>query len=147
MARGWNREGVERPARASFYFYNWICVNGSVAGDPIGQTWSLSIEEQFYLLWPIVLLIALRRGGQQLAMRIAVIGAVAALVDRIILFAVQASISRVYFTSDNQRSPSDGRPCASARTFPGQATSHSAGGHGLRSGRPVRHFGGHSIWR
>lgn len=94
-----------RVVPALFYFYNWICVNVSVAGDPIGQTWSLSIEEQFYLLWPFVLLIALRRGGSQLAMRIAVIGAVAALVDRIVLFAVHAPISRIYFASDTNVLP------------------------------------------
>jgi peptidoglycan/LPS O-acetylase OafA/YrhL len=29
----------------------------------IGHTWSLAVEEQFYLLWPAVLLLAGRRGG------------------------------------------------------------------------------------
>lgn len=94
-----------RVVPALFYFYNWICVNVSVAGDPIGQTWSLSIEEQFYLLWPFVLLIALRRGGPEVAMRIAVLGAVAALADRIVLFEVHAPISRVYFASDTNVLP------------------------------------------
>jgi peptidoglycan/LPS O-acetylase OafA/YrhL len=90
---------------ALFYFYNWICVNIWVGGDPIGQTWSLSIEEQFYLLWPFVLLIALRRGGPALALRIALIGAAAALVDRGVLFGMHASISRIYFGSDTNALP------------------------------------------
>ena len=29
----------------------------------LGHIWSLSIEEQFYILWPIVTLSALRQGG------------------------------------------------------------------------------------
>ena len=94
-----------RVVPAVFYFYNWICVNVSVAGDPIGQTWSLSIEEQFYLLWPFVLLIALRRGGLQLGMRLAVGGAVAALADRIVLFEMHAPIARIYFASDTNVLP------------------------------------------
>ncbi|HVC03148.1 MAG TPA: acyltransferase [Candidatus Acidoferrales bacterium] len=94
-----------RVVPALFYFYNWICVNIWVGGDPIGQTWSLSIEEQFYLLWPFVLLIALRRGGPELALRIAIIGAVAAFVDRGVLFGMHASISRIYFGSDTNALP------------------------------------------
>ena len=33
------------------------------APSPLEHTWSLSIEEQFYLLWPIVVLLVLRRGN------------------------------------------------------------------------------------
>lgn len=31
--------------------------------DLLGHTWSLNLEEQFYLAWPVVLLLALRFGG------------------------------------------------------------------------------------
>ncbi len=94
-----------RVVPALLYFYNWIAVNVSIAGDPIGQTWSLSIEEQFYLLWPFVLLIALRSGSPELALRIAVIGAAIALVDRTVLFETNASISRIYLASDTNALP------------------------------------------
>jgi peptidoglycan/LPS O-acetylase OafA/YrhL len=94
-----------RVVPALFYFYNWICVNVSVAGDPIGQTWSLSIEEQFYLVWPFALLIVLRRGSPELAMRVAMGGAAAALIDRIVLFEMHAPIARIYFASDTNVLP------------------------------------------
>jgi peptidoglycan/LPS O-acetylase OafA/YrhL len=94
-----------RVVPAVFYAYNWICVNTWVGGDPIGQVWSLSIEEQFYLLWPFVLLIALRWGGPGLALRIAIFGAAIALVDRAMLISAHAVISRIYFASDTNALP------------------------------------------
>ena len=46
-----------------FYFSNWVQATGTSVGL-LGHTWSLSIEEQFYLLWPTVLiLLGARRAG------------------------------------------------------------------------------------
>jgi len=57
------------------YFSNWVQAAG-VAIHPLGHTWSLAIEEQFYLLWPLVLVLAARR-ALPLALVVIAIGFVA----------------------------------------------------------------------
>lgn len=57
---------VRRHALASLsYLYNWIAIysfnRGSSAPGFIAHLWSLSVEEQFYFVWPVVMLLILRR--------------------------------------------------------------------------------------
>lgn len=45
------------------YLANWAAVSGQSIGI-VGHTWSLAVEEQFYILWPMLLLLGLRLGRQ-----------------------------------------------------------------------------------
>lgn len=45
------------------YVANWLQVFDPSATGYLDHTWSLAIEEQFYFIWPLVLVLALRRGA------------------------------------------------------------------------------------
>jgi peptidoglycan/LPS O-acetylase OafA/YrhL len=48
-----------------FYAANWMQVADPTSLGPLTHTWSLAIEEQFYLLWPLALILAYHRAGRK----------------------------------------------------------------------------------
>jgi peptidoglycan/LPS O-acetylase OafA/YrhL len=48
-------------AVSSVYVANWTIAATNVGLGTLGHMWSLSIEEQFYLVWPVLLAVLLRR--------------------------------------------------------------------------------------
>ena len=63
----------------------------------LGLTWSLSVEEHFYLLWPVVLIALLRRGG---GVRSVVAVAVLANAYTAALWHLGADPDRLYYMAD-----------------------------------------------
>ena len=94
------------------YVTNWVYISADLSYfDAVGRPpmlehlWSLAVEEQFYLLWPVVLILAARRGGVPMVRRWAMIGAVASTLWMTVLsirhgLPVPNDPSRVYFGTD-----------------------------------------------
>ncbi len=99
-----------------FYVSNWhFIVSGgnyfamTAQPSPLEHMWSLSIEEQFYIVWPPVALFMLHLGRKLRPERrlwpifaTAVIGAIASAIDMRLLYSGPASVMRVYEGTDTR---------------------------------------------
>ena len=90
------------------YVSNWNLVFSDVPyfetfGRPslFLHIWSLGVEEQFYLLWPLLLIAALALGGRRAAGVVAVVGIVASAVWMAVLVDPRDP-SRVYYGTDTR---------------------------------------------
>ena len=86
------------------YVSNWIfAFYPSVRVGPLGITWSLAIEEQFYLVWPILLSLALKLRVRRRTILLVLIFAIAAVaMHRRALFGGGASVTRLYYATDTR---------------------------------------------
>ncbi len=99
-----------------FYVANWHFIfagtnyfNLTAHPSPLNHMWSLSIEEQFYIVWPPVVLALLYLGNKLRPARrlwpvfaVAVAGAVASAVDMALLYHGPQSVMRVYEGTDTR---------------------------------------------
>jgi peptidoglycan/LPS O-acetylase OafA/YrhL len=95
---------------AGCYVINWTAIHCSPT-PVLGHTWSLSIEEQFYLLWPLILFGLLRSGlGRRTILVIVGIGIVASAALRAYLYSLhrygdphwQENVYRLYLGLDTR---------------------------------------------
>ena len=89
------------------YFANWHYVFAGQsyfvhygAPSPLLHTWSLAVEEQFYLVWPLLALVALRRGGRGRLALLSATGALASAGLTAALYATGSGVSRLYYGTD-----------------------------------------------
>ncbi len=97
---------------ALFYFSNWwqIAASGNYfvatgAVSPLTHTWTLAVEEQFYLVWPLVVVAVLHIGkrfsrGIEILLGVSVVGVVASAVEMAWLYSPHANTTRLYFGTD-----------------------------------------------
>jgi peptidoglycan/LPS O-acetylase OafA/YrhL len=107
------------------YVTNWFLIFGRESyfesvGRPslLQHLWSLAVEEQFYLIWPVVLAVGLGVGATSLRRRrvltVALVGAGASAMAMALLYTPGVDPSRIYYGTDTRAT---GLLCGAALAF------------------------------
>jgi peptidoglycan/LPS O-acetylase OafA/YrhL len=93
------------------YVTNWwlISQNSSYFGTPgdrpdlLTHLWSLAVEEQYYLVWPLILIIfSLLRAGRRFMLIAVMLGVAASTIAGVLLYDPYSDPSRVYYGTDTR---------------------------------------------
>lgn len=94
---------------ALFYYANWHFIavgsnyfNQTALTSPLNHTWSLAVEEQFYLFWPLVVLGVLKLWKSlRVLLMVCVVGALASTIEMAVLFS-PGDVNRLYYGTDTR---------------------------------------------
>ncbi|HEY6426670.1 MAG TPA: acyltransferase family protein [Acidimicrobiales bacterium] len=94
---------------ALFYYANWhFIANGSnyfnqtALTSPLTHTWSLAVEEQFYLVWPLVVLGLFKLWkSTRVLLVVCVVGALASSIEMGLLYS-PGNVNRLYYGTDTR---------------------------------------------
>lgn len=102
------RLGIEVMA-ALLYVSNWFYIFNDVSYfeqfetlTPLKHLWSLGIEEQFYFIWPVLVLIGLRSRKKWAVILVALMCTVASVAAMAMLYEPGNDASRVYYGTDTR---------------------------------------------
>jgi len=91
------------------YSTNWVHIFGGTSywdqfatPDPLRHLWSLAIEEQFYVVWPIVAWYVLKRRAPSTLGKVALVGAGISALVQVIGIHAGLSVDRVYQGTDTR---------------------------------------------
>ncbi len=95
---------------ALFFYSNWWYILKDVsyfealgAPSPLTHFWSLAIEEQFYLVWPVLLFLLFGRGVKKKTVaRVTLVLAIVSVILMAILYQPGTDPSRVYYGTDTR---------------------------------------------
>ncbi len=107
----------ESAGSALFYFQNWWLIFHDVSyfaafatPEPLNHLWSLSVEEQFYILWPFMLMVGIRLvpervgpGGTRPRLALVTLGlGLVSVILMLVLYKPGLDPSRVYYGTDTR---------------------------------------------
>jgi len=92
-------------AATLFYVMNWVqASHAQFQTHFLSHAWSLSIEEQFYALWPLVFVVLIGRAGDKRIRALVVVAllALGSALLRLAMWLRGASITRIYYGLDTR---------------------------------------------